>query len=245
MMNDRSRIPVPENEDRFGHHWTEPERVREYVERTDRESAERTDAFTIMVGVVPFDRTDSFRVLDIGAGHGAVAAVVLEAFPNAEAVGLDVSEPMMEVGRERMARFGGRFSYHVGDFADGELPGDLPGPFDVAVASRAIHHLPADQKRSLYRAVFQALRPGGAVFNLDTMQPSDPELKALYRQAGDALRGRPIDRVAARVPRPPSPSHYFESVQEHLGFLSQAGFAPVDCFWKRLGNALIGGYKPA
>jgi len=244
MRNETGRIPLPASEDRYGHHWTEPDRVLEYVERTDRESADRADAFAIMVGALPFDATDSFSVLDIGAGHGAVVAVVLDAFPNARGVGLDVSEPMMAIGRKRMARFGDRFGYHVGDFADGDLPTDLPGPFDVAVASRSIHHLPAEQKRSLYRAIHQALQPGGCFFNLDTMQPEDQDLKAMYRQAGDALRGRPVDRAAARVPRQPSPSHYFESVEQHLRFLTEAGFKPVDCFWKRLGSALIGGYKP-
>ena len=39
--------------------------------------------------------------------------------------------------------------------------------------------------------------------------------------------------------------HWFESVDETLGFLTEAGFAPVDVFWKQLTNALIGGYKPA
>jgi hypothetical protein len=36
-----------------------------------------------------------------------------------------------------------------------------------------------------------------------------------------------------------------QSVEEHLALLRAAGFAHVDCFWKRLGIALIGAYRDA
>jgi ubiquinone/menaquinone biosynthesis C-methylase UbiE len=68
---------------------------------------------------------------------------VLDAFPRASAIGLDISAAMMEVGRERMARFGDRFAYIEGDFADGTLPEEAvgSGPYHVIVSARAIHHL--------------------------------------------------------------------------------------------------------
>ena len=30
---------------------------------------------------------------------------------------------------------------------------------------------------------------------------------------------------------------------DHLRFLTNAGFTSVDCFYKRLGHAVVGGYK--
>ena len=229
----------------YGHEWNVPERAREYVERTDREADQRAEAFRVMVGLVPFDREHNLRVLDIGTGQGTAAAILLDAFPNAHAVGLDVSETMRAIAAERMARYGERFVYHLGDFVDGELPADLEGTFDVAVSSRAIHHLPPAKKQLLYRSIYRALNPGGCVFNLDSVVPSNDYLKALYRQAGRALRGEPIDRGAGRGSRPPLPGHYWDTLEDHLSFLTQAGFAPVDCFWKRLGMTLIGGYREA
>ena len=44
-------------------------------------------------------------------------------------------------------------------------------------------------------------------------------------------------RSAGRIP-----GHYYDSVPDHLQFLRDAGFSQVDCFWKRLGLALVGGY---
>src|SRR5437870_1167754 len=116
----------------YGHHWQEKDRVQEYVERTDQEDIERRQRFSLVAKLLP-DTSKPIRVLDIGSGHGPFAAALLDALPNATAVGLDISEAMIDVGRERMARFGSRFQYHIGDFGEGHLPKDLPGTFDVAV----------------------------------------------------------------------------------------------------------------
>src|SRR3954469_23564339 len=179
--------------ERYGHEWTEPERVKEYVVRMDSQASQRAESLTIMAGLVPFDLDYPVRILDIGSGHGAIAQALLDVFPNARAVGLDVSDAMMEIGSVRMAPYGERFRYHVGDFADGALPADLPGPFDAVVASKSIHHLPSGRKRSLYQEIYRVVAPGGCVFNLDTMQPSDEYLRTMYRHAGNLLNGRPRD----------------------------------------------------
>src|SRR5947209_12775681 len=99
-----------------GHHWQEQDRVSEYVARTTAQAEDRKAVFNLMCDLFPFEPDARIRVLDIGAGYGAVAAAVLDRFPNATAVGLDISEPMMDVGRERMSAYGNRFSYHIGDF---------------------------------------------------------------------------------------------------------------------------------
>jgi SAM-dependent methyltransferase len=229
--------------ERYGHAWDTPELAREYVERTDREGDSRAEGFRLMAALSPFDQDHPIRVLDIGTGQGAVAAILLDAFPRASAVGLDVSEPMQQIAAERMARYGDRFRYYLGDFVDGSLPANLGGPFDVAVSSRAIHHLPAAAKARLYQSIFQALGPGGAVFNLDSVAPSDDFLRERYREAGRVLRGVSREEAAQRANRMPMAGHYYEPLDQHLGFVKSAGFTSVDAFWKHLGMTLLGGYK--
>jgi len=228
--------------ERYGHAWDDPGLAREYVERSDRDSDQRAEGFKVMLAALPFSRQETFEFLDIGTGQGAVAQLVLDAFPNARAVGLDVSEPMMEIAKERMAPYGDRFRYYLGDFVDGDLPSDLGGPFDAAVAARAIHHLPTEKKQRLYRSLFAKLKPGAGFFNLDTVAPNDEALRSRYRAIGRAIRGeepRPEDSA----PRGPSVGHYYETLNEHLDLLRNAGFTSVDCFWKRLGTTVVGGYK--
>ena len=228
--------------ERYGHEWNVPERAREYVERTDGALVERTEGLKIMVSLLPFHRQQPVRVLDIGTGQGLVAGLVLDAFPEAQAVGLDVSEPMMEIAGERMARYGDRFRYRLGDFVDGDLPADL-GEFDVAVASRSIHHLPPANKRMLHQSIYRSLKPGGCFFDLDSSAPPDDYARTRYREAGRVLRGEPIEQGTERAQRPPSAGHYYLTVADYLRSLREAGFDSVDCFWKRFGMTLLGGYK--
>ncbi len=226
----------------YGHHWTEKDRVQEYVERTDQEDAERRQRFSLVAKLLP-DTNKTLRILDIGSGHGPFAAALLDALPNASAVGLDLSEAMIDVGRERMARFGSRFQYHVGDFAEGHLPQDLPGTFDVAVAASAIHHLPPDRKRTLYREVYGVLNQGGAFFNMDNMQPKDEFLRDLYRSARGRVQRTPEEEAARAASPHGSLGHWMDPAEDHMAFLREAGFQHVECFLKQLSLCLVGGYK--
>jgi len=230
-------------EDRFGHHWTEPDRVEAYVQANDEQPDVRAEGYQVMLSVIPFTRNARFRVLDLGSGTGTLAMIILDAYPNAEAVGCELSEPMMNYGMKRMARFGDRFRYHVGDFADGELPDDLPRDFDVAVAARSIHHLPGPKKASLYKRIYEHLNPGGAFFNVDQVGADDDYLKSVYRHANAYMRGEDPDKSVVLAPRPPTESHFWDTLAEHTQFLRDAGFTSPECFWKRHTNTVIGGFK--
>jgi tRNA (cmo5U34)-methyltransferase len=176
-----------------------------------------------------------------------VAAAVLDAFPNAHAIGMDISDSMMARGRERMARFGVRFEYMVGDFADGMLPEQAvaEGPFDLVVSARAIHHLPAEGMASLYLSIGANIKPGGAFFNLDTASPENVLLNDIFRKIRRAEdpNATPAYRSPEQEAHDMLLHHRDATLQKHFDWLHAAGFSTVDCFWKRLNQALVGGYK--
>jgi ubiquinone/menaquinone biosynthesis C-methylase UbiE len=234
-------------EERAGHHWQEPERVAEYIDRMDQQEAERSVIFDLMAKLVPANPDAAISVLDVGSGYGPVAAAVLDAFPNAHAIGMDISDAMMVRGRERMARFGDRFEYMVGDFADGSLPEQAiaAGPFDLVVSARAIHHLPAEGMASLYASIGANIKPGGAFFNLDTASPESDLLEDVFRKVrrAESPSARPTYRSPEQQAHDTLLHHKNATLQKHLDWLHAAGFSAVDCFWKRMNRALVGGYK--
>jgi SAM-dependent methyltransferase len=227
-----------------GHHWREAARVAEYIERTDG-SEDRDAGFEVMTKLLPWENDVPFRLLDIGSGQGIVAAAFLDAYPACTAFGLDVSEAMIEEGNERMAPYGDRFSYVLGDFGGGNLPESVTklGPFDVVVSSKAIHHLAPEEIERLYGLVYANLSDGGCFLNFDAAAPPDQFLKNLFRSfkrsSGDKRRKDNEIRTLEE-----GETHSQDTtLLDHLRFLTNAGFASVDCYYKLLARAVVGGYK--
>jgi tRNA (cmo5U34)-methyltransferase len=239
-----------------GHYWQQDNVVAQFVEQTTAHADQRRVQFDFACDLFPFATDAPVRVLDLGAGYGAFAAAVLDRFPKATAVGVDISEPMVAVGRERMARFGDRFAYQIGDLTEGALPADLPGPFDAVVASAFVSHLLSKAKQRMYAEVFRILNPGGCFFNVDLVAPANEEMQAWYRAREERERQHGGDQPeATNAPAPMQhhhggsaahylDTHHLETEAGQLAFLRTAGFVQVDCFYKRLLETVIGGYKP-
>jgi SAM-dependent methyltransferase len=69
------------------------------------------------------------RVLDVGCGSARVGELALQAGAR-EYVGVDFSEPMLTLARERLGRFGERVHLVSGDFLEVEFE----GRFEVVIA---------------------------------------------------------------------------------------------------------------
>ncbi len=77
------------------------------------------------------------RVLDVGCGSGRIGEHVVAAGAG-EYLGIDFSEPMIELARARLERFGSRVSLLAADF----LTAELDGSYDVVLALGLFDYLP-------------------------------------------------------------------------------------------------------
>jgi SAM-dependent methyltransferase len=80
-------------------------------------------------------------VLDVGCGSGRVGERVLEAGAH-RYVGIDFSAPMLDLARERLARFGSKAELVEGDF----LTEPVEGPFDVVLALGLFDYTPEPER---------------------------------------------------------------------------------------------------
>ena len=179
---------------------------------------------------------DVRHVVDLGSGHGPYLEAVLDAFPEARGTWVDVSPPMREEARERLARFGDRIGFvltNVESLADADLE-----PASVVVSSRALHHLSHDALASLYAVVAEVVEPGGFVFNLDHVG-APGELEQVYRRVRREFVGE-----RTRALRPHRQEAPLARVEQHASWLERAGFEDVDFPWRTLYTALIAGRKP-
>jgi SAM-dependent methyltransferase len=103
--------------------------------------------------VASYDRP---RVLDVGCGSGRIGEFVLQAGA-AHYVGVDFSEPMIDLARQRLTRYQDRTELVTDDF----LNATLSGPFEVVLAVGLFDYLPNAQEFS--DRMFELTAPGGAL----------------------------------------------------------------------------------
>lgn len=113
--------------------------------------------------------------LDIACGTGGLLRPALAAFPRLKGTGLDLSEPYLNVARERLPSR--RAGYICGlaetlPFADNSL--------DVVSCVFLFHELPPKIRRQVISEVARVLKPGGSFLFVDSLQTGDvPEYDGL------------------------------------------------------------------
>ncbi len=225
-----------------------------YVEEWIASAAERDEARSIIlrhvVSLIPYDRDAAIRVLDVGAGYGALSTQVLERFPRAQVVCQDYSAPMFTQARERLAWASERVVFTHGDLSDPTWPQALAGPFDAVVSAIAIHNVRYPERiRAIYSEIFDVVVPGGCFLNYDLIFVSGPSAANAYEHArslagwireGNAEASPPAARPAARSAQ----ARESITLEQQLSWLREGGFEEVECFWKEMQSAIIGGFRP-
>jgi tRNA (cmo5U34)-methyltransferase len=234
------------------HDWTSDAYVEEWVGRQQAEDPTRAERFQLLCDLFPFPNDAQVTILDVGAGYGPVSKFILDHYPNATCIAQDGSEPMLNRARNIMAGYGERFKTHESDLFDTNWLPKLLAPFDAAVSSSCLHNL-RDFKRisEIYGDIRDSLKPGGIFLNLDLINAPTSELERRYFMVTAARRKREgasredIEAMIRRAGQSPGrmPAGAFPaSLDQHLAALKSAGFRDVDCFWKELRRALVGGF---
>ncbi len=156
-----------------GHHWRQQEHVDRWADVQRAIAPQRRIAFDALLARLPADLSIPLRIIDLGAGDGTVASVVLDKYPQSHAVLIDFSEEMILNGADQLQRFTGRYRYLRWDMNQGQWPHELDGPYDAVVSSAAIHHLTNERKSWLARCVHSHLTEGGIFANFDLFRLPD------------------------------------------------------------------------
>ena len=239
--------------------WRETWGSREFVERWATKGgwqAPIREAQVAMVLHMIQDPKDApIRVLDIGAGYGALAAALLKERPNATATCLDASAAMLKLGEERNPDFKTRMKFVQGSLETPAWLQAVDGSFDAVISSRALHHFTENQRRRyIFKEVFALVRPGGCFINADNVRAATSSLTERYKRARDTyldcfVRESSGGKTNLAEVRAASPSTYHGPhnngyLDEELAWLREAGFEDVDCFWKLGMTVVYGGFRP-
>ena len=195
----------------------------------------------VLASCIPSGDGRQRRVIDIGCGTGGLSAKLLATHPDVELTCLDMTKEMLDLAKERLGGYP-NVRYILSDFHDFEFD----GPYDHAITSLALHHaVTDDDKKAIYRKIFDALGKGGSFYNADLVLGSDDEQQELYmrRWTEFARQGLTEDEVQnVMIPRfreEDSPA----KLTDHLRWLGEVGFSSTDVIWKWYNFAVYCGRK--
>jgi len=135
----------------------EPEEARVYHESASKRGRRIGRNFVSQLKGRGFE---GGSVLDAGCGAGEVLIEIARAFPRAELVGLDLSEPLLEIARRQTEEAGlsERLTFKRGDVEAMPFEDDS---FDLVISVNTLHVV--DDPVAMMNEVERVLRPDGAL----------------------------------------------------------------------------------
>lgn len=172
------------------------------------------------------------QIVDIATGTGDLAIALAEKMPQAKVTGLDLSEGMIEIGREKVERRGlsDRVKLMAGDCLAMPLDDCSADVITVAYGVRNFEHLDRG-----YAEMLRVLKPGGLLCVLELSTPVNPIVKPFYKFYTRCLipaLGRMVSKDSRAYSYLPESIAAVPQGDHMLELISQAGF--TDTRFKRM-----------
>lgn len=139
----------------------------------------------------------ALRILDCCCGPGSLAQVVLDRFPSARVVAVDVDPWLLEMGRRTISD-PSRVEWIEADLRREDWGSSLSrAGFDGVVSATALHWFHPDELVRLYQSLAELLAPGGLLLNADHIPQSAPTTAAWGRAFIDTWQAANLAEAGA------------------------------------------------
>lgn len=168
------------------------------------------------------------KVVDIGCGFGKSTMPLVDRFPGAEVIGLDLSAPVVRLAHRQAEELGKKITFMQRDGSDTGLEAES---FDLVTGTMLLHELPTAIIRKTISEAARLLKPGGTIRFLE------------FAPTGDFFRDVTVYEHAERNNEPFFRDLFamdFESLAAEVG-LSNIRWMPFD---EREHGVLPDGYQP-
>jgi tRNA (cmo5U34)-methyltransferase len=220
--------------------WAQPAYATEYLDHADHYIPERAQLFEILQSFYRrfMAPRGAVSVCDLGCGDGILSSKLLDQDPQLKLTLVDGSGEMLAAARKKFSSHP-RVSFIQKSFQELIEDSRELGQFDLIVSAFAIHHLERVERRALFTTVFQHLRPGGGLLNIETALASHADYTEWYYvlwqewiDARDARLG--LKGAFHNVPQKArdNPDNKYSPLSEQLQDLESAGFTAADCHYK-------------
>jgi tRNA (cmo5U34)-methyltransferase len=171
---------------------------------------------------------EPLHILDLGCGTGLEIEALFQRVPNALITGIDLSENMLELLRERYVAHMSQITLIADSYLTMPFGTQV---YDHIISAMSLHHLLRDTKRKLYVRIHTALKPGGKYIEGDAVTRADMESQFLaeYHQQLAGMPQAEDGHYHVDVPF---------SIATQRSLLLEAGFKDFELLWQRDSTAV-------
>lgn len=238
--------------------------IKRWDRMQERYLVKRTQRFDLIVQIVAATQTEIKTIVDLGCGTGSLTAHLLDAFPEAQVIGIEVDPTLLALAARRTAHFGERVRLLHRDLRKATWTKGLNAASAV-VSATALHWLTESQLQRVYQQITPILKAGGIFLNADHVRSDCRPLQRFWEQRRQELRKQKWDPRAddwdtffkefldvlgedARMLRdlavgPWEGNDDGYPLAWHVEHLHAAGFRQVECFWRIDCDAIYGGFR--
>jgi tRNA (cmo5U34)-methyltransferase len=199
-----------------------------YAEKTARIVPGLHDLQAMAALLVAERAPESANVLVIGAGGGMELTALAEAHPQWQFVGVDPSQPMLDLAAAALGPLAARAQLHLGYTDTAPI-----GPFDAATCLLTMHFVPIEERRSTLKEIHRRLKPGAPFVMAHLSFPQAPEEREVWlsRYAAFAIASGVEPENARKAASTIGSTLPLLGPEQEEELLKEAGFTNVRVFY--------------
>lgn len=201
----------------------------EYTEMLERLVPRYREMLWMILDYIPKDLKPK-RIVDLGCGTGNLSEGMVNQYPDAELIAVDLSASILQEAAERLKNYS-NIKYLNEDFNTLEFEA---GSVDLIVSSIALHHLTDPQKEKLLKKIYSWLSPNGILIFGDQFAGSTD---ARYQQHMNnwklSSEGKNVPASEWKLWMEHQEKHdYHTTVENYFKWCKQSGFENTDVVWR-------------
>ena len=181
----------------------------------------------------PIAKTNErIKILDIGCGTGLELEYIFEKAPNAQIIGVDISDEMLEL---LLAKYKDKAD-QINVIKDSYLTLEFgENKFDYVVSVMTIHHLLYDTKKKLYKKILKSLCDTGKYIEGDYVVSEEKE-QILFNQFTKQMKQERLNDGFFHIDIP-------FSIKTQKKLFSEVGYRKFNLIFKEKETAVYVGLK--
>lgn len=149
--------------------WKSTATAQAWDKNGDRRNPIRSEQLDILISILDDFLTPEDWFVDLGFGSGKVEELIFSQISHARAIGIDMSQAMMQLADERLQPYRDRYEKVTRDLSDLSSV-QLDRRIAAVIAVQSLHHLSQTAMRAAYEWAYRTLQPGGVFLLSDRMQ---------------------------------------------------------------------------